>query len=104
MIIQGEKSQWIRIRKNQREKALAHENGKEPFDFLKFISIYVHDTGTFESLKPDEPESVREQYELFYYHFYPQFILNQARRPVTSVVGGAPDSFLVFCIFPVSET
>ena len=50
MIIQGEKSQWIRIRKNQREKALAHENGKEPFDFLKFISIYVHDTGTFESL------------------------------------------------------
>ena len=33
-----------------------------------------------------------------------EFILNQARRPVTSVVGGAPDSFLVFCIFPVSET
>ena len=32
------------------------------------------------------------------------FILNQARRPVTSVVGGAPDSFLFFCIFPVSET
>ena len=42
----------------EREKALAHENGKEPFDFLKFISIYVHDTGTFERLKPDEPESV----------------------------------------------
>ena len=58
----------------EREKTLAHENGKEPFDFLKFISIYVHDTGTFERLKPDEPESVREQYEWFYYHFYPQFM------------------------------
>ena len=50
----------------------AHRNGKEPFDFVKFASVYPHDTGTCERLKPDEPEWVRAQYEREYYLDHPE--------------------------------
>ena len=55
-----------------KEKALAQ--GKEPFDFIKFISIYVHDRGSCERLRPDEPKSVQDQYEREYYVYYPDMM------------------------------
>ncbi len=53
-------------------KAKAHAEGKEPFDFVMFASVYPHDTGNCERLKPDEPESVQEQYEWYYYIYFPE--------------------------------
>ena len=44
-------------------KEKAQAEGKEPFDFVKFASVYPHDTGNCERLKPDEPAFVQTEYE-----------------------------------------
>ena len=53
-------------------KEKAHAEGKEPFDFAKFASIYPHDRGGCERLKVDEPEVVQRSYEEEYYLEYPE--------------------------------
>lgn len=44
-----------------------HKRGKEPFDFAKFVKFYLHDTGSCQSLSPDESQGVQEQYRRRYY-------------------------------------
>lgn len=63
-----------RTEKLERAKAKAHAEGKEPFDFVKFVQHYVHDTGSCERLRPDEHPSVQQQYEELYYEFYPKIM------------------------------
>ena len=39
---------------------------KEPFDYEKFVKLYLHDTGDCQQLTGDEDEDVREEYEMRY--------------------------------------
>ena len=43
------------------------EDGKEPFDYEKFVKLYLHDTGDCLELTGDEDEDVKEEYEMRYY-------------------------------------
>lgn len=40
---------------------------KEPFDYGKFVKVYLHDRGNCKMLTGEEPDSVREHYEWMYY-------------------------------------
>lgn len=40
---------------------------KEPFDYDKFVKLYLHDTGDCQQLTGDEDEDVKEEYEMRYY-------------------------------------
>ena len=53
-------------------KEKAHAEGKEPFDFAKFVAVYPHDRGGCERLKPDEPKAVQRSYEEEYYLDHPE--------------------------------
>ena len=59
-------------RKLEEAKKVALENGKEPFDFVKFSKEYPHSVGNCERLKPDEPLAVQEDYERQYYMGHPE--------------------------------
>ena len=43
-----------------------NENGKEPFDYTRFIQYYLHDTGNCLPLTGDESEDVKKEYEMRY--------------------------------------
>ena len=60
-----------RIEELMAAKEKAQAEGKEPFDFVKFASVYPHDTGNCERLKPDEPAFVQAEYERDYYLMFP---------------------------------
>ena len=48
---------------------LAHQNGKEPFDFNKFADLYSHNAGNCEKLSHDESEDTKEYYQRWYYRY-----------------------------------
>lgn len=47
-------------------------HGKESFDFPRFTELYLHDTGSCESLRPDAPSEVQDYYRRMYYVDYPE--------------------------------
>lgn len=53
-------------------KQEALSNGKEPFDFEKFATLYLHDTGDCKQLTQRESEAVKKEYERKYYVRHPE--------------------------------
>lgn len=52
---------------SEQEEATALENGKEAFDFARFVTMYLHDTGSCEQLRPDAPVHTQSYYRRLYY-------------------------------------
>lgn len=48
-------------------EATALLSGKEAFDFARFATLYLHDTGSCESLPPDAPSHIQSFYRRMYY-------------------------------------
>ena len=61
-------------KKLEESRKAAIENGKEPFDFVKFSEVYPHSRGDCKRLEPDAPLEVQEDYEEQYYMDYPEIM------------------------------